>query len=89
MLYQAAAGIRAVAYLIYPVMPESANRIWEYLGEPNSLSSETYKDLAFNNYKLGRKIRQPEPLFPRVGLEDFLEERETQPKKSVKEDLAW
>jgi methionyl-tRNA synthetase len=86
VLYQATAAIRVIAYLIYPVMPESANKIWKYLGEHNALTSETYEDLAFNNFKLGRTILRPEPLFPRVGLEDFLEERESEPKKDVKEE---
>ncbi len=85
VLYQAAAAIRAVAYLIYPVMPESSNKIWDYCGEPGTITSETYEDLAFNNFQPGRSIRQPEPLFPRVGLEDFLKERETALEKVVKE----
>ncbi|MFX1263727.1 MAG: methionine--tRNA ligase [Promethearchaeota archaeon] len=86
VLYQAAAAIRTIAYLIYPVMPESADKMWKYLGEPAPLISETYEDLAFNNFKIGRKIEKPDPLFPRVGLEDFLEERETAPKKALKEE---
>lgn len=85
VLYQAAAAIRAVAYLIFPVMPESSNKIWDYCGEPGTITSETYEDLAFNNFQPGRSIRQPEPLFPRVGLEDFLKERETALEKVVKE----
>jgi methionyl-tRNA synthetase len=85
VLYQAAAAIRVIAYLIYPVLPDSAKKIWEYLGEPNPLTEETYKDLAFNNFKLGQKIQKPEPLFPRIGLKDFLEEKETESKKAVKE----
>lgn len=86
VLYQAAAAIRAIAYLIYPVIPDSAKKIWEYLGEPNPLTEETYKDLAFNNFKLGRKTQKPEPLFPRIGLKDFLEEKETESKNAVKEE---
>jgi methionyl-tRNA synthetase len=87
VLYQAAAAIRVIAYMIYPVLPDSANKIWEYLGEPTPPTSETYQDLAFNNYKLGQKIQKPpKPLFPRVGLKDFLEEKETESKKDVKEE---
>jgi methionyl-tRNA synthetase len=86
ILFQSAAAIRAIAYLIYPVVPESANKIWGYLGEPSPPASETYKDLSFNNFKLGRTIQKPEPLFPRVDLKDFLEERKTESKKVVKEE---
>lgn len=86
VLYQAAAAIRAIAYLIYPVLPDSAKKIWEYLGEPSPLTEETYKDLAFNNFKLGQKTQKPEPLFPRIGLKDFLKEKETESKKVVKEE---
>ena len=87
VLYQAAAAIRAIAYLIYPVLPDSANKIWGYLGEPSPLTSETYKDLTFNSFKLGRKIQKPpEPLFPRIDLKDFLEGKKTETKKPVKEE---
>ncbi len=86
VLYQAAAAIRAIAYFIYPVMPDSAAKIWEYLGESGPVTDETYNDLAFNNFKLGQKIQKPEPLFPRVSLKDFLKEEEAKSGKTVKEE---
>jgi methionyl-tRNA synthetase len=86
VLYQAAAAIRAIAYFIYPVMPDSATKIWEYLGEPRPVTDETYKELAFNNFKLGQKIQKPEPLFPRISLKDFLKEEEIKSEKAEKEE---
>jgi methionyl-tRNA synthetase len=86
VLYQATAAIRAIAYFIYPVLPDSAAKIWDYLGESTLITDETYEDLAFNNYKLGRKIQTPKPLFPRISLKDFLKEEETESKKVVKEE---
>jgi methionyl-tRNA synthetase len=87
VLYQAAAAIRVIAYLIHPVIPDSTNKIWEYLGEPDPITSETYAELTFDNFKPGRKIHKPpEPLFPRVGLKEFLEDQITEIKKTVKEE---
>ena len=87
VLYQAAAAIRAIAYLIFPVMPDSANKIWAYLGEPDSIPSESYEDLDFHNLKTGRTIQKPaEPLFPRVDLKEFLEGQKAAIKRIAKEE---
>jgi methionyl-tRNA synthetase len=90
ILYQTAAAIRCISYLIYPVMPESAQKIWELLGETKSLAEERYADCRFENMKTGVKIQRPLPLFPRVALKDFLQEEATAtatPKKENKMDI--
>jgi methionyl-tRNA synthetase len=90
ILYQTAAAIRGISYLIYPVMPESAQKIWELLGETKSLAEERYADCRFENMKTGVKIQRPLPLFPRVALKDFLQEEATAtatPKKENKMDI--
>jgi methionyl-tRNA synthetase len=78
ILYQAAAAIRGISYLIYPVMPGSAQKIWGLLGESKPVSEETYERCRFENLRTGAGIQRPSPLFPRVALKDFLEE-EVQP----------
>lgn len=86
ILYQTAASLRAISYFLYPVIPESAQKIWEYLGETNNIEEETYSDLEFFNLKPQQKIQKPVPLFPRIKLEDFLKEPipSGQPKKEEK-----
>ena len=74
ILYQTAAAIRGISYLISPVMPESAEKIWGLLGESRAPAEEVYESCRFENLKTGIKIQRPSPLFPRVALKDFLQE---------------
>lgn len=86
ILYQAAAALRTISYFIFPVIPESAEKIWKYLGEEKQIQEELFTDLQFDNFKLGQKIQKPKPLFPRVNLKDFLKEEEDHPVQAIKED---
>jgi methionyl-tRNA synthetase len=96
ILYQAAAAIRGIAYLVYPVMPDSSARIWKFLGEPGKIQDVSYDDFRFDGLRPGQKIERHTPLFPRVVLEDFLKEEAAAPvqtpaaaagKKEAKMDI--
>jgi methionyl-tRNA synthetase len=86
ILYQTAAAIRGIAHLLYPVMPESAQKIWHYLGERKPIEEQPYASFRFESLEPGRKIRRAQPLFPRVVLQDFLKEETPQPVPEKKED---
>ena len=86
ILYQTAASIRGIAYFVYPVMPESAQKIWEWLGELGAVHEESYGEFRFDGLAAGRKIQRAKPLFPRVILEDFLKEESPQPGPEKKEE---
>jgi methionyl-tRNA synthetase len=86
VLYQAAAAIRTIAYLVYPVMPESAAKIWEFLGDKRLISDTLYSELQFEDFEACGETQKLEPLFPRISLKDFLEEKEKTPAKAVKEN---
>ncbi len=85
ILYQTAAAIRGIAYLVFPVMPESAQKIWGFLGEAKSITEVTFSEFRFDGLGTGRKIERAKPLFPRVILEDFLREEALQPEPEKKE----
>jgi methionyl-tRNA synthetase len=74
VLLQAAAAIRGVSYLVFPVMPGSAEKIWGFLGEGKKLSEVPYEEIEFDGFGPGRKVEMPQALFPRVALKDFLGE---------------
>jgi len=76
ILFQAAAAIRAIAYFVYPVMPESADKIWALLGEDKSITDQSFAELEFEDFKPGQKIQRTKPMFPRIDLKDFLKEEE-------------
>jgi methionyl-tRNA synthetase len=76
-LYQAACALRGICYLVYPVLPESSQKMWQLLGEKKPLVEESYTELAFFNLKPDQKTQKPDPLFPRVDLKEFLKEGES------------
>lgn len=80
VLFQAAAAVRGIAWLIYPVMPRSADRIWADLGEADGPAKVKRADLAFEGFTPDRTLRAPEPLFPRVDAREFFKDDETERK---------
>ena len=86
ILYQATCALRGISYFVYPVIPESSQKIWQFLGEKNPIEEEFYSELAFFNFKQGQKTQKPQPLFPRVILKDFLKEEESQKASSLEEE---
>ena len=74
VLRQAAAAIRGIAYLVSPVMPGSAAKVWEFLGEARPPSAVLGADFRFEDLPQSLKVREFKPLFPRVDLKDFLSE---------------
>jgi len=83
ILCQAARAIRGIAYLLYPVMPGSCDRIWEYLGEKTPIKDVTYPELEFDGFSPTQQILEPQPLFPRVLLKDFLAEEKSKEPESA------
>jgi methionyl-tRNA synthetase len=91
ILYQTAAAIRGISYLLFPVMPESSQKIWGLLGEDGLIETRPYPEFRFEGLKTGQAARKPQPLFPRVDLEDFLAEearQAIQPKTEEKMDIV-
>ena len=68
LLYHLAEALRHIAIMVWPVMPETAEKILTQLGV--SVSSELAKPLAdlqqWVDLTVGNKIQKGEPLFPRL-----------------------
>jgi len=86
ILYQASAALRGISYFLFPIMPESSQKIWQFLGEKKSIEKESFSDLKFENFQLGQKTKKPDPIFPRIALQDFLKEEKAQPVSEKKEE---
>ena len=86
ILFQAASAIRVISYLLFPVMPESSKKTWKFLVEEKSIEEELFSELKFENFKLGKRMKEPEPIFPRIALKDFLKEEGIQPAQIRKEE---
>ncbi len=66
VIYNILEALRMIAALISPVMPATAQRIWQQLGVEEPLALLQLGELRFWGWLTpGKKIGQPEPLFPR------------------------
>jgi methionyl-tRNA synthetase len=69
VLATAAEAIRIVTALVYPVLPESAAKVWQQLGQGDigaAARSAFLTELAWGGLKAGTKFGEPAPLFPRA-----------------------
>ncbi|MGB3732095.1 methionine--tRNA ligase [Microbacterium sp.] len=70
VLYTCAEGLRALAVLLSPVMPESTAKLWSALGVQDSLGDLTAQPLreagTWGILKPGTTVAALAPLFPRV-----------------------
>jgi len=73
VLWTAVESLRFVAALSYPVIPSSAEKIWEQLGLEGSPSDVLIPyQLEWGGLKPGTKVGKPEPIFPRLDKEKTL-----------------
>lgn len=88
ILLQCSRGLWGIAYLLYPIMPASMEKIWRMLGEKRSIDSIKFQDLNLELFSAQDPMEKPEPLFPRVALQDFLGE-ETKREVKMEPKEGW
>ena len=69
VLYNTAEGIRALAVLLHPVMPETCEKLWENLGANSlgALANQKISEAAkWGTLPAGSKVSKSAPLFPRL-----------------------
>ncbi|MGD0682314.1 MAG: methionine--tRNA ligase [Terracidiphilus sp.] len=69
VLANAAEAIRIITALVYPVMPDSAAKVWRQLGQgeiADAAKKSFLTNIAWGGLKTGTKFAEPAPLFPRV-----------------------
>jgi methionyl-tRNA synthetase len=64
-LYTAAEALRIVTALLYPVIPNSAGRIWRQLG-CEAIDRIRISDLHWGHLPVGQKLNAVEGIFPRA-----------------------
>jgi methionyl-tRNA synthetase len=65
VLYTAAEAIRIVTALVYPVLPDSAAKVWAQLGL-GDIETSNLKQIAWGGLKPGTKLGELGPVFPRA-----------------------
>jgi methionyl-tRNA synthetase len=69
VLATAAEAIRIITALVYPILPDSAAKVWRQLGlgEIQDAAKQAFlTELAWGGLKAGTKFGEPAPLFPRA-----------------------
>ncbi|MBA3551317.1 MAG: methionine--tRNA ligase [Actinobacteria bacterium] len=67
VLYEALEGLRLIALLAFPIMPEAAGRLWEQLGIDDRLEDERLPEAGrWGRLQPGTKVRRGDSLFPRL-----------------------
>ncbi|HEX4758889.1 MAG TPA: methionine--tRNA ligase [Terracidiphilus sp.] len=69
VLATAAEAIRIITALVYPILPDSASKVWRQLGQgeiTDAAKNSFLANLAWGGLKAGTKFGEPAPLFPRA-----------------------
>jgi methionyl-tRNA synthetase len=69
VLATAAEAIRIITALVYPILPESAAKVWRQLGQgeiADAAKKSFLTNLAWGGLKAGTRLGEPAPLFPRA-----------------------
>ena len=69
VLATAAEAIRIITALVYPILPESAAKVWRQLGQgeiADAAKSSFLTDIKWGGMKAGTIFTEPAPLFPRA-----------------------
>jgi methionyl-tRNA synthetase len=72
-LYTAAEALRIATVLLYPVIPDSAEKIWSQLGMTEKLEDVQLAGLAWGQLAAGQKIGEISGVFPRIEVKDAVE----------------
>ena len=72
-LYTAAETLRIVTALVYPVIPQSAAKIWAQLGMSQPIESVRLANLKWGQLPVGQKIGEVTGIFPRLDLKATVE----------------
>jgi len=66
LLFTALESLRIIAGLVSPVLPHSAQRIWEQLGYTDKVASHSIEEFQWNGAKLPARIGEVSGIFPRL-----------------------
>jgi methionyl-tRNA synthetase len=68
LLYDLCEGLRWLAMLLHPVMPERMQEMWRQLGSPGAIDAG-WRSLVWGELAAGTRTAPSEALFPRIELE--------------------
>ncbi|HWQ53772.1 MAG TPA: methionine--tRNA ligase [Bryobacteraceae bacterium] len=87
-LYTAAEALRIATVLLYPVLPESTEKIWAQLGMTAPLEEVRLSELKWGQLPAGMKIGEVGPVFPRAEMKPSIEKMQQLEIKVAAEQAA-
>jgi methionyl-tRNA synthetase len=82
VLYTAAESLRFIAPLAHPVLPESTEKLWKWLGQSVPIGGQNPTQLKWGESKPGARIGKPQTLFPRIEKTEAIERMEAMEKEA-------
>ncbi|HEX8922770.1 MAG TPA: methionine--tRNA ligase [Pyrinomonadaceae bacterium] len=76
VLYRAAETLRWLCVLLYPVMPESTQQIYEQIGLTDKLKEADPTKLVWGTLQEGTRVGEVKPIFPRIDKQKTMTEIE-------------
>ena len=58
--------IKCLALISFPIIPESAHKIWDMLGYPDALQQRGWQKVCAEKIPSGQELREPQILFQRI-----------------------
>ena len=78
--------IKLLSLIAYPIIPDSANKMYQMLGQKKALSQEKFYNVKKNELKQGQQVKKPDVLFKKIEDEEIKKEIDNLYKN--KEDQA-
>src|SRR5215475_14562423 len=90
VLFHAAEALRLIAAMTAPVIPKTAQSLWEQLGLDGKVTSVRLSDLRWTDQLVGKNIRTGASLFPRLDPKEVLKKMDdlTQQEPETKVEAA-
>ena len=77
VLFHSAESLRLIAALVAPVIPKTAQTLWEQLGLDGKVASVDLSQLKWSQDLVGKKIRSGASLFPRLDPKEVLKKMDS------------
>lgn len=87
-LYTAAEALRIATALLYPVLPQSAPKIWAQLGLKEPIESVRFDALAWGGLQAGQAIGEVSGVFPRIEMKEAIANMRALEEQVLAEQMA-
>ncbi|TFG25865.1 MAG: methionine--tRNA ligase, partial [Promethearchaeota archaeon] len=83
-----AQAVYAFGILLAPFIPNTSEKILEYLNVPKNINELSWQSISENSIKSGQKIKTPKPLFEKLDIEEIQKKlNQIKSKKHIQEEV--